>query len=256
MSVERTDPLLIAVALPMELGGFARRLRVLDHKLALHRVADCPALQLALVGVGPAASAERLEALLTLHRFAGVVSVGYCGALVGAGRLGQVVLPIRLISHHATGRTECDPTVDPALHNRLVAALSGIDELATDATLFTSDHAVFNRPERRMLHHRYGAHIVDMEAAELARACRTRDAPFAAVKVISDTSESELPAGILGALGKSGFGLLRYLHRPRTFAHAFKVLLGIARGRIVLGAVLQMIARATDPLEANTPINR
>ncbi|MFW5798684.1 MAG: hypothetical protein ACOCXX_03415 [Planctomycetota bacterium] len=256
MSDNPKDPLLIAVALPMELGGFARRLHVLDHPLALHRVRGCPGLQLVLVGVGPAASAERLDDVLCVHEFAGVISVGYCGALVGAGRLGQVVLPDRLVSHHDTDRTDHPPEVDPTLHNRLAAALSGIDNLAADATLFTSDHAVFNRPERRMLHRRYGAHIVDMEAAELARACRSHDVPFAAVKVISDTCESELPAGILGAMGKSGFGLLRYLHRPRTFAHAFKVLLGIARGRIVLGATLQTIARATAPLEANRPVSR
>ena len=59
-------------------------------------------------------------------------------------------------------------------------------------TLVTAPHVV-PRAEKRALAARYGASLVDMEAATLARLARARGIPFLCVKAVSDGVDEDLP---------------------------------------------------------------
>ncbi len=63
---------------------------------------------------------------------------------------------------------------------------------AEGPTLVTAGHVV-RRAEKRALAERYGAALVDMEAASVARLARAKGTRFLCVKAVSDDVDAELP---------------------------------------------------------------
>jgi len=54
-------------------------------------------------------------------------------------------------------------------------------------------HQVVDAAEKQRLHQSYGADLVDMEAASVARLAQMRDVPFYCFKAVSDSLDAELP---------------------------------------------------------------
>jgi adenosylhomocysteine nucleosidase len=101
-----------------------------------------------------------------------VVSAGTCGALRPDLALGQVVAVQRVLS----GIGEF------ALHT-----LAG-----RPAVLHSQDRVAVSTQEKAALA-AGGADVVDMEAAAIARICRRRGVPLAAMKAVSDLAAEDLP---------------------------------------------------------------
>jgi adenosylhomocysteine nucleosidase len=101
---------------------------------------------------------------------------------------------------------------DPAWARALSAALG-----APVVDLAGVDAPVADRAAKRALHVRTGAHAVDMESHIAARAAAHRKIPFAALRVVADPAERQLPHAALVAMRPDGaiaFGaLLRSLAR-------------------------------------------
>lgn len=85
-----------------------------------------------------------------------IISVGFCGALDPALQVGDIVEP--------------QPN-----------------------EIWSEDRVVVTAAEKRALHQRTGARIVEMEYAAVEAAARRWGVPCRAIKVVSDTAEEDLP---------------------------------------------------------------
>jgi adenosylhomocysteine nucleosidase len=122
------------------------------------------------IGAGPARRAA--EAALALYSPAIVYSVGFAGALEENLKVGDIVLPCRVVD---------------------AADCSSVETGIGDGVLVTY-HSVATPEQKVQLGSSFGAIAVDMEAAAVARAAEARGVRFRAVKAISDSSDSRLPA--------------------------------------------------------------
>ena len=106
-----------------------------------------------------------------------VVSVGYCGGLDPALKVGDVVTAAAVLAPDGT-RFPAEPLGSPAV------------------TVATADAVVAAPAAKAALFAATGAAVVDMEAAGVAAACGARGMPFSAVKVVTDAAGDALPADL------------------------------------------------------------
>jgi adenosylhomocysteine nucleosidase len=123
-------------------------------------------------GMGAEAARRAAEAAIELYTPVMIYSAGFAGALDRELKVGDVVCPRRVIN---------------AGDGSSVVLDSG------DAVL-VSFGAVANPEQKAKLRESYGAQLVDMEAAAVARAAELRGVAFGVVKAISDTCDFEFPA--------------------------------------------------------------
>lgn len=102
-----------------------------------------------------------------------VLSVGWAGALEPAMKTGECYCPSEVIDVQTGERYQ-------------VAEDSSPLRLVTVAQVVGSD-------EKRRLHQSYGAALVDMEAATVARLAQMRDIPLRCFKAVSDAPDATLP---------------------------------------------------------------
>jgi len=123
-------------------------------------------------GIGADAARLATETIISLYRPNLVVSVGYAGALNATQRVGEVIMPSRVIDMHDGGITETHQGEGILLS---VSNIAGVGQKATLAAT-------------------YEASAVDMEAAAVACVARAHGLDFTAIKVISDEFDFALPA--------------------------------------------------------------
>lgn len=150
--------------------------------------------QRATLAVAAAMSAASIDLL---------VSAGLAGACDGHLRAGEVA--------------EAHLVVDTAAGERWMSDASGGVTLATGAS-------IADVQEKARLAATYGAAMVDMEAAAIARMAIAHGLPFRAIKAISDDADFELPAlarfaGKHGTFRTGAFALHTAL-RPKLWAKA------------------------------------
>lgn len=188
-------PAMIAVtfALPEESGDF---LRTLHHRrpLASHpgwctgRIGDA-AVTVVHTGMGLEAAATAAAALLASVRPAWVLSGGFAGALDPRLRLGDVILAENFSD---------------------VALLSSVHRTSHRGRLVSRARPAEFVEEKAALHRETGAIAVDMETAAIAAACTRAAVPLLALRAISDTAQTPLPAPLA-----EWFDLARQRPRPR-----------------------------------------
>lgn len=122
-------------------------------------------------GVGAEAVRRAAEAVIALYAPAAVYSVGFAGALESGMKVGEVIVPARVIN---------------------VGDGSSIS-LASGKGVLVSFGAVASPEQKRKLRESFGGQAVDMEAAAVAQAAQARGVPFGTVKVISDEVDFEFP---------------------------------------------------------------
>lgn len=115
-------------------------------------------------GIGPGAARRAAEAIIAICRPTILESVGFAGALEPGLRVGDV-LEIRQVIDAADG--------------------SRADTGSGDSTL-VSFSSVAGTDQKRKLATSYGARLVDMEAAAVAKSAQAHGLEFRATKVISD----------------------------------------------------------------------
>jgi adenosylhomocysteine nucleosidase len=166
-------------------------------------------LQIVAVCAGMGASAARRAFTAAEHTGSldEVLSVGWAGALTGNAKVGECYLPSEVIDAQTGERFELG-----AVGERCVT------------TIRVADGA-----EKRRLAATYGAMLVDMEAATVARLAQMRGIPMRCFKAVSDGVDADLPdlnpyidakgklrmAGFLGAvaLRPQSWGALLQLGR-------------------------------------------
>jgi adenosylhomocysteine nucleosidase len=123
-------------------------------------------------GIGVEAARRATEAVIALYQPRMVQSVGFAGALDRSLKVGAILTPALVI--------------DARDGSRIEPAIPGEGVLVTIAQ-------VAGREQKKQLAKAYGAQLVDMEAAAVAKGAQVRGIAFSAVKVISDEIGFELP---------------------------------------------------------------
>jgi adenosylhomocysteine nucleosidase len=123
-------------------------------------------------GIGGNAARRATEAVIATYAPEVVYSAGFAGALDPSLKIGQIVVPRRVID---AGDSR---SVDTGIGEGILLTFNSVASPEQKAKLAES----------------FGACAVDMEAAAVALAAEARGVRFAAVKAISDEKDFPLPA--------------------------------------------------------------
>ena len=146
-------------------------------------------------GVGPKAAANRLADALRRVRPSLILVVGYAGALKAGLELGDLVAIERssLLKKLqpeaiAAGDSTCEGSweLPGSRHLARIAASAGLSIHCSEGL---TSHDVIGDPfHKELLHRQFGAGVVDMETAALARVAESEKVPAACVRVITDSA--------------------------------------------------------------------
>jgi adenosylhomocysteine nucleosidase len=213
----------IVAALPRELLGLAKESGAgAPVKASGLWRAEAPHTVLVTAGMGAERVTLAVEAALASGGVDLLVSAGLAGACEALLEPGFVAEATEVVDTRTGERYRTDATtgvlVDPRSGSR--------KELAKGIVLATATQIV-TVAEKARLRQAYGASMVDMEAATVARLARAHGIRFRAVKGISDGPEFDL-GGLSRFTGKHGeFLTLRFaLHtalRPWTWKKAMEL---------------------------------
>lgn len=123
-------------------------------------------------GIGAEAARRAAEAVIALYSPSVVYSVGFAGALDAKLKVGDILMPKRVVNAGDSSRVEME---------------------MRGGTL-VSFAAVADPAQKKKLRESFSADAVDMEAASVARAAEARGLRFAAVKVVSDEHDFDFPS--------------------------------------------------------------
>ncbi len=122
-------------------------------------------------GIGEVAARRAAEAMLALYAPSMIYSVGFAGALEPGIKVGHVFEPAQIVRAGDGSRVSLD----------------------RGTGVLVSFGAVASPEQKAKLRDSFGAQLVDMEAAAVARAAELRGASFYAVKAVSDECDFEFP---------------------------------------------------------------
>ncbi|HXF13217.1 MAG TPA: hypothetical protein VN517_08680 [Terriglobales bacterium] len=131
-------------------------------------------------GIGAEFGRRAAEAIIVKYSPELLISVGVAGALVPELHIGDTVFPAVVIDASDGSRHES------------VIRNAALGKTPFARTILISSPNVAGAAEKKQLAKSYGAHVVDMEAASVARAAQVHNLPFLAVKAISDDVDFEL----------------------------------------------------------------
>lgn len=169
-----SENLAIVAALEREIRPLVRGWRtcVREHAGGTFRFYESNHSVLLCGGIGAEPARRAAEAIIALYQPALIISAGFAGALDSRLKIGDVIVPRRVI-YAGDG--------------------SSVDTGQGEGVLLTFS-SVASAEQKRKLAESYGADAVDMEAAAVARAAAARGVQFAAVKAISDETNFAMPA--------------------------------------------------------------
>jgi adenosylhomocysteine nucleosidase len=213
----------IIAALPREIAGLVRGSRadasLIDEGVWLYRVEGAVVVA---AGMGATRAAVAVEAAF---------SVGEVGMLVSTGLAGGCVLGVE-----AGSVVESGVVVDAGTGERFVAGVGSGVTLVTAASIASV-------AEKARLAKSFGAAMVDMEAATVARLAVARGIGFRAIKGVSDGCDFELSAlakfeGERGSFRTGAFAAYTAV-RPWTWGKAIELGRGSAKALAGLEVVLR-----------------
>lgn len=217
----------IVAALEREVRPLVRDWRVTRKEQAGRNFTFFESGSIVLVcgGIGAEPARRAAEAVISLHDPEIVYSVGFAGALDPTLKVGDMIRPSKVIN---------------ANDGSSVAIDGGSGALVSFAS-------VANPQQKAKLWDSFAAQAVDMEAAAVARAAEARGKAFAAIKVISDASDFELPptdqfVSADGTFSEARFALFAAL-RPWIWPQVFRLATNSKRASHALCTALrQMIS--------------
>lgn len=195
-----------------------------------------------IAGADPARAASATQALIQ-RGCEGVVSLGYCGALLARMPPGTILLAESIVMPDGNA-ANCD--------DDLIAALAGaLAEAKLPYHLCSiagSDHAVATARDKARLGMGTEAHAVDMESHGVARAAMAAKRPMAVLRIVLDPAERDLPQAALVALGPDGkvrLGALMaaLLRRPGEIWGLIRLARDERVARVSLGRAAAALAR-------------
>jgi adenosylhomocysteine nucleosidase len=163
----------IVAALEREVRPLVKRWRVSEKEHSGRQFRFFEEGEVALVcgGIGAEPARRAAEAVIAMYAPTVVYSVGFAGALELGLKAGDVIQPSQVINAGDGSRVN-------------VSGGSGI---------LVSFGSVATPEQKAKLRESFGAGLVDMEAAAVARAAQARSIEFAAVKAISDEFDFTFP---------------------------------------------------------------
>ncbi len=167
---ERSKPVAVIVAMPVEVAPLLDGVK--PETVNGVDLFALPQAVIAVGGIGEKFARRAAEVAIGFAQPKLLLSAGIVGAISPKLRVGEVGR-IREVVEVATGA-------------RYLTSSGGDWVLATSQDV--SDAA-----EKRELLTKYGADVVDMEAAAVAQVAKERGLEFAAIKSISDDAEFEMP---------------------------------------------------------------
>lgn len=179
-------------ALGVESGGIVDLLKDAEtsrHGHGLERAGKLHGKEVVVVegGVGQAAAARATAEAIKFYRPRRVISAGFAGGLTDELRRGHIVIGSEVVN--AIGESlDVDLKVDP----QSLAGSKGIHV----GRLLTVDRILREPAERRKLAADQGSIACDMETFGVAQVCREQGVPMAAIRIISDAVDDELPPEI------------------------------------------------------------
>jgi adenosylhomocysteine nucleosidase len=187
-------------------------------------------------GIGAEAARRAAEAVIAVYLPRAVYSVGYAGALNAVLKVGDVLKPARIID----------------------AGDGSSASVANGQGTLLSHRVVASAAQKATLHQSYGAQAVDMESSGVARAAEVRGVPFAAVKVISDEFDFELPATERFVDTEGRFQQVRFALfvaiRPWLWGRVIQLARNSARASRALCAELQKILAEEVPVGSSVQL--
>jgi adenosylhomocysteine nucleosidase len=190
-------------------------------------------------GIGSEAARRAAEAVIAIYAPTLIYSVGFAGALEARWKVGDVIRPSQLI--------------DAADGSRV--GLSGGEGV------LISFGSVATPTQKQKLHESFGAQLVDMEAAAVARAAEARGVEFAAVKAISDEVDFDFPSterfvDSTGQFSEARFALFAAL-RPWLWPQIIRLARNSSRAAKALCAWLQdNVMQAASSPDVHSPTQK
>jgi adenosylhomocysteine nucleosidase len=169
--VIRPKRIAIIAALEREIRGFTsnfRKHRVPGVSLPLYSSGN---ISVVCSGIGGIAAARAADVVLEVLKPDLLISAGFAGALDPGLPVGAVIVP-RVVISVETGKE--------------------YETLTGDAMLLSTERVV-GANEKKLLHQRFSAQAVDMEAAAIAARAAENGVRFLAIKAISDEAAVDLP---------------------------------------------------------------
>jgi len=152
------------------------------------------------LGAGPARSAATLKRALTGLRVTSILIIGYAGALDPDLKQGELVVVERadLLAEEpqnvSVGEINLAGSWQLASADELFILAQGTGLAVRRGTALTSSSVIGVPEHKRVLFQRFGAAIVDMETAALARVASTFAIPLSCVRAVSDEADDDFLA--------------------------------------------------------------
>lgn len=228
----------ILAALPREVRALVQGVPPNRQLLGqgIHRY-ELPAAVVVTAGMGATRAALAFEAALADGPIGLVVSAGLAGSCT-AGVYPGSVYEAGLVLDARTGER--------------------FRTLAANETVLSTTASIASVGEKSRLAQSYGASLVDMEAATLARLARAHEIGFRAIKGISDAHDFELASlsrfeGKHGQFRTSAFALHTAL-RPHHWRPAARLGRDSNRALAALGERLQEVIGGEGPSSVQPPV--
>lgn len=192
---------------------------------------------------------DAAEALITRFPPDAVLSVGVAGGLVSRLEVGDIVMCQRIDheSQRAGGRQETVHT-DSRLLGAALGAAKGLGLPVSKGTSLTVDEAAWSVAEKSAHHSWKGHDIVEMESFWIGDAATRHDAPFLAIRTVSDSAGDEL-VQTYGVNEDGTFDSERFLQYAREHPESAPLLAAQAeRSRLALGNLAIVLAGFLPPL--------
>lgn len=148
------------------------------------QIARSPGVTLLNTGIGAIGFPDKFNRHLAANVYDAVLIAGFGGALDPQRRLGEAVVYDRCM--RASDGRSVSPDRD--LSERLIQAVG-----ARRGVGLTTERVIADAREKRELHGRFGAMVVDMESYGVLAVCARRELPAAVLRVISDEAGDDLP---------------------------------------------------------------
>jgi adenosylhomocysteine nucleosidase len=216
-------------ALPREIAGLVRGTTadasLIKDGVWLYRVEEAVVVA---AGMGAERAAVAVEAALAIDAGVGLlISTGLAGGCAPGVEAGSVI--------------EAGVVVDAGTGERFVAG-------AGDGVTLATARSIANVREKERLAEVYGAALVDMEAATVARMARAKGVGFRAIKGVSDGYDFELNAlakfeGERGSFRTGAFAAYTAM-RPWTWGRA--VVLGLGSAKALAGLEVALRGAIAD----------
>jgi adenosylhomocysteine nucleosidase len=213
----------IIAALPREIAGLVRGTKadaaLIRNGVWLYRMEGAVVVA---AGMGAERAAVAVEAAFSAGDVGMLISTGLAGGCVPGVEAGSVM--------------EAGGVVDVRMGERFAS------EVGSGVTLATTE-TIASVSEKARLAASFGASLVDMEAATVARIARTKGLGFRAIKGVSDEYDFELSSlvkfeGERGSFRTGAFAVHTAL-RPWTWGKAIELGRGSARALTALNEALR-----------------